>query len=109
MRKIILYVSEQKCEIPQNTVLLTKEHFQCIEKLKEQNRYYWQGTLDTLVSAVSVLEKQKGLEILNILLKDVVAILENKQWNYYTCNAVIMNCCAGEYIRIVNKTKIAQK
>ena len=99
----ILYISNQKKENP--AMLLTKEHFKNIESFKNQN-VYWKGSLDTLVSAVSEQGTQKAMELLDILLSGVIAEWENNQWNYYTCNAVVMHCCAGAYIRIVNKKMI---
>lgn len=106
MTKRILYIVEQKNDIPKNALLLTENCFLNIENLKNQNIYCWLGNMDTLVSAVSVLGAEKGIILLNRLLDGVVAEIENEKYIYYTCNAVIMYCCAGAYIRIVNKTNI---
>ena len=27
-------------------------------------------------------------------------------WEYFTCNVVVMGCCMGEYLSIVNKKEI---
>ncbi len=106
MTKKILYITEQKSDIPENAFLLTKNCFSNIEKLKNQNIYCWLGDMDTLVSAVSTLGVEKGIILLNELLDGVVAEIKNEKCIHYTCNAVMMHCCAGAYIRIVNKTNI---
>ncbi len=62
--------------------------------------------MDTLVSAISTLGVEKGIILLNELLDGVVAEIKNEKCIHYTCNAVMMHCCAGAYIRIVNKTNI---
>ena len=93
MTEKILYITEQKSDIPENAFLLTKN-------------YCWLGDMDTLVSAVSTLGVEKGIILLNELLDGVVAEIKNEKCIHYTCNAVMMHCCAGAYIRIVNKTNI---
>ncbi len=95
----ILYLSEK--HIPDNAFFLTKEHFLNIENLKKESNYYWCGTLDSLISAVSEYGTENAIKVLNILLEGVVKEIENDV--YYTCNAVVMHCCAGAYLRIVNK------
>ncbi|NDO46289.1 hypothetical protein [Clostridium sp. MD294] len=106
MEKRILYIAKQKDLIPQNVFCLIEKHLYNIEAIKNQNVYYWQGTMDTLVSAVSTLGIEKAIKILDILLEGIVAEIENNHLNYYTCNAVVMYCCVGAYIRIVNKKSI---
>lgn len=98
-----LYLSEKF--IPDNAFLLTQEHFLNIENLKKESNYYWHGTLDSLISAVSKDSIENAIEILNILLEGIVKEIENNV--SYTCNAVIMHCCAGAYLRIVNKKEIS--
>lgn len=103
MANKILYLSNQK--ITENAFVLTKEQLNDIASFKNQN-VYWQGNMDTLVSAVSEQGTQKAMELLAILLSGIVAEWQNDQWYYYTCNAVVMHCCAGAYIRIVNQKEI---
>ncbi len=97
-----LYLSEK--QVPENAFLLTKERFLKIEYLKKESNYYWCGTLDSLVSAVSECGIENAIELLNILLEGIVKEMENNIC--YTCNVVVMHCCAGAYLRIVNKKEI---
>ncbi len=106
MEKRILYIAEQKNLIPQNVFCLTQEHLSNIEMIKKQSIYYWQGNMDTLVSAVSTLGMEKAIAVFDILLEGTIAEMESDNFNYYTCNAVVMHCCAGAYIRIVNKRSV---
>lgn len=106
MEKRILYIAEQKNLIPQNAFCLTQKQLSNIEMIKKQSIYYWQGNMDTLVSAVSALGMEKAIAVFDVLLEGTMAEMENDNFNYYTCNAVVMYCCAGAYIRIVNKRRI---
>ncbi len=106
MEKRTLYIAEQKNLIPQNVFFLTQEHLSNIEMIKKQSIYYWQGNMDTLVSAVSTLGIEKAIAVFDILLEGTIAEMESDNFNYYTCNAVVMHCCAGAYIRIVNKRSV---
>lgn len=87
MTEKILYITEQKSDIPENAFLLTKNCFSNIEKLKNQNIYCWLGDMDTLVSAVSTLGVEKGIILLNELLDGVVAEIKMKMYSLY------LQCC----------------
>ncbi len=102
----ILYINENIAHMPQNAILLNETMFENTDILKQNNIFFWKGTLDTLVSALSKEDIKKGLLIFHILLREMIAQREQNQWQYYTCNAVLMYCCAGAYLKIVNKTKI---
>lgn len=106
MQKRILYITEQESCIPQNAFLLTEKNLLDIATIKNYNVYYWYGNMDTLVSVVSALGTEKAITLFDILLEGVVVEVENNNLNYYTCNAVVMHCCAGAYIRIVNKRSV---
>ncbi len=106
MEKRILYITEQINFIPKNAFYLTEKHLLNIENIKKYTVYYWQGTMDTLVSAASTIGMEKAIELFDVLLEGVVAEIKHNNLNYYTCNAVVMYCCTGAYIRIVNKKSI---
>ena len=102
----MIYIDETVENMPKDAIPLTENIFDDIEFLKQNNVFFWKGSLDTLVSAVSKKGIENGRLLLEILLKGVVAQWQQNQWQYYTCNAVVMYCCAGGYLKIVNKKKI---
>ena len=65
-------------------------------------------SMEDLVSACSQGDLHENSKKLQKLLDGVVAEYNGARgiWEYYTCGAAVMPCCAGEYIRIVNRKEI---
>lgn len=67
------------------------------------------GTLSELVSlfpktnAQAVEESKRRL---NRMLSGVVVAYDTDHWTYFTCQTVVMGCCMGEYLSIVNRKDI---
>ena len=43
----------------------------------------------------------------NTFLSGAVVEYKDGNWEYFTCNVVVMGCCMGEYLSIVNKKEIS--
>ena len=103
--KIQLKLVEQGY-IPQvGEVLLTEEQLYT-EEIDWSSVLLWQGPLDTLVSAVSKKGIEAGVCLLQKLLDTTIAQQKGDTWRKFTCGAVQMHCCAGDYIRIVNEKEL---
>ena len=78
----MIYIDETVENMPKDAILLTENMFDDIEFLKQNNVFFWKGSLDTLVSAVSKKGIENGRLLLEILLKGVVAQRQQNQWQY---------------------------
>ena len=46
-------------------------------------------------------------EFVSLFLSGAVVEYKDGNWEYFTCNVVVMGCCMGEYLSIVNKKEIS--
>lgn len=74
------------------------------------------GTLSELVSLfpkTNTQEVEESKRRLNRMLSGVVVEYDDQNqnhdtdhWTYFTCQTVVMGCCMGEYLSIVNRKDI---
>lgn len=64
------------------------------------------GTLSELVSLFPKTNAEESKRRLNRILSGVVVEYDTDHWTYFTCQTVVMGCCMGEYLSIVNRKDI---
>lgn len=64
------------------------------------------GTLSELVSLFPKTNAEESKRRLNRMLSGVVVEYDADHWTYFTCQTVVMGCCMGEYLSIVNRKDI---
>lgn len=64
------------------------------------------GTLEEFVSLFPKRNAEESKKKVNGFLSGAVAEYTPEGWQYYTCGIVVMGCCMGEYLSIVNRKEI---
>ncbi|MBM6829089.1 hypothetical protein H9X85_05540 [Anaerotignum lactatifermentans] len=64
------------------------------------------GTLEEFVSLFPKSNAEESKKKVNGFLSGAVVEYTPEGWQYYTCNVVVMGCCMGEYLSIVNRKEI---
>ena len=64
------------------------------------------GSLSEFVSLFPKHNAEESKRKVNAFLAGVVAEYTNDTWDFYTCNVVVMGCCMGEYLSIVNRKEL---
>ena len=65
------------------------------------------GTLEEFVSLFPKTNAEDSKRKVNGFLSGTVVEYKDGNWEYFTCNVVVMGCCMGEYLSIVNKKEIS--
>ena len=65
------------------------------------------GTLEEFVSLFPKTNAEDSKRKVNTFLSGAVVEYKDGNWEYFTCNVVVMGCCMGEYLSIVNKKEIS--
>ena len=64
------------------------------------------GTLETFVSLFPKNQAEQSKQLVNDFLSGVVAEYQAGRWSFFTCKVVVMGCCMGEYLSIVNRKEV---
>ncbi len=64
------------------------------------------GTLEHFVSLFPKQQAEQSKKMVNDFLSGAVVAYENGHWSFFTCKVVVMGCCMGEYLSIVNRKDI---
>ncbi len=71
------------------------------------NELAFSGTLETFVSLFPKSQVEQSKRLINDFLSGAVAEYESGKWSFFTCKVVVMGCCMGEYLSIVNRKEIS--
>lgn len=66
----------------------------------------FEGSLEEFVALFPKVEMERNKQNLNSFLTDIVGEYENGSWMFFTCGAVVMGCCMGEYFSIANRKEV---
>lgn len=66
----------------------------------------YNGSLQEFVALFPKGEMERNKARLNSFLVGVVGEYENGAWSFFTCRAVIMGCCMGEYFSLANRKEV---
>lgn len=64
------------------------------------------GTLEEFVSLFPKTNAEDSKRKVNAFLSGGVLEYKDGEWECFTCNVVVMGCCMGEYLSIVNKKEM---
>lgn len=64
------------------------------------------GTLEEFVSLFPKTNAEESKRKVNGFLSGAVVAYKDGNWECFTCNVVVMGCCMGEYLSIVNQKEI---
>lgn len=64
------------------------------------------GTLEEFVSLFPKTNAEDSKGKVNSFLSGAVVEYKDGNWECFTCNVVVMGCCMGEYLSIVNKKEL---
>lgn len=64
------------------------------------------GTLEEFVSLFPKTNAEESKKKVNGFLSGAVAEYTENGWDFYTCGVVVMGCCMGEYLSVVNRKEI---
>ena len=65
------------------------------------------GTLEEFVSLFPKTNAEDSKRKVNGFLSGTVVEYKDGNWECFTCNVVVMGCCMGEYLIIVNKKEMS--
>lgn len=65
------------------------------------------GTLEEFVSLFPKTNAEDSKRKVNGFLSGAVVEYKDGNWECFTCNVVVMGCCMGEYLSIVNKKELS--
>lgn len=102
----VLVLLSNNSSIVKNQIALPKEEYTLWnkEKMEEKGVFLFEGTMEDFLRQFTAAE----LEQCNHALSGcVLEWSEARQcWEGYRCQAAVLHCCAGAYLRIVNRKEI---
>jgi len=78
-----------------------------VESAQLPKEIAFSGTLEEFVSLFPKTNAEDSKRKVNGFLSGAVVEYKDGNWEYFTCNVVVMGCCMGEYLSIVNKKEIS--